>query len=109
MNASHRIIMAVLHANEPNSVSIGEITRQATGMSRSQIAACLSDLYLMELVEPACLPSHGVECSVRLTDAGRGRRLSRSIKTVLPAHHTAALPEGEDLGDVSDHLLRGAL
>jgi DNA-binding IclR family transcriptional regulator len=99
MNASHRIIMAVLHDNEPSSVSLDEIEAQTTGMSRSEIAGCLSDLYLMDFVEPVRYrPSDGYLLNVRLTDAGRAHHL-----------HQAALPEGEDPGDVSDHLLRGAL
>jgi predicted AAA+ superfamily ATPase len=98
MNASHLIIMAVLHSNEPNSVSLDELVEQAAGMSRTHIASYLSDLYLLEFVEPVKpYPPQGAY-RVKLTDAGRAHHLQQT-----------ALPEGEDLGDISDHLLRGAL
>jgi DNA-binding IclR family transcriptional regulator len=93
MNASHHIIMAVLHSNEPNSVSLDELMARTTGMSRSHIAGCLSDLYFLGFVE-----GRGYPLKIALTDADRAHHL-----------HQAALPEGEDPGDVSDHLLRGAL
>jgi hypothetical protein len=102
MNALKQFILEVLRENDPTPLSLDEIQAlalmSAKKYSRSEIARCLSDLYLLDVVEP--VRSHplpgGYLGNVKLTEAGR-------------IYHLRALAECEDLGDVSDHLLRGAL
>jgi hypothetical protein len=97
MTTLENIILNALCVNDPASMSVDEIAAVSViEVSTEKIRETLNSLYGQGLVEPIRVhpPSPGYFPDAKLTDAGRN-------------HHSHALAEGEDHGDISDHLKRG--